>query len=57
MPRLCDVCGQPATVIRPATRKRGKFSGYEEVVYCDEDAARFLGWGDTYHRLDEEDTT
>jgi hypothetical protein len=43
----CDICGRPATVVRPATRSR------ELAHYCDYDASRSLGWGDTFHRLDE----
>jgi hypothetical protein len=42
---MCDICGQPATVVRPATRNR------ELAHYCDYDAARSLGWGDTFHRI------
>jgi hypothetical protein len=42
---LCDVCGAAATVIRPATANR------ELAYYCDYDAKRSLGWGDSFHRL------
>jgi hypothetical protein len=45
VPGRCDICGQPATVVRPATANR------ELAYYCDRDAKQFLGWGDTYHRI------
>lgn len=41
----CDICGEPATVIRPATKNR------ELAYYCDYDASLVLGWGDTYRRI------
>jgi len=47
----CDVCPQPATVARPATRNR------EPAQYCDYDASKLLGWGDTFHRITEEEPT
>ena len=44
-PRPCDVCPEPATVVRPATASR------ELAYYCDYDASRSLGWGDTFRSL------
>jgi hypothetical protein len=41
----CDICLQPATVIRPATASR------ELAYYCAYDADRSLGWGDTFHPI------
>jgi hypothetical protein len=54
--RSCDICPQPATTIRPATRgRRGSkpTSGFEQAVYCDYDASRYLGWPDKYRPLTE----
>lgn len=51
--KACEICLQPATVHRPATRKSGKRSGFEEAFYCDHDAERSLGWGDTFHPITE----
>jgi hypothetical protein len=42
-PPECDICPEPATVTRPATR------GREEAHYCAADAKRYLGWRDTFH--------
>jgi hypothetical protein len=48
----CDICGPAvtATVIRPVTRNRP-----EVLHYCADHARRYLGWGDTYRRMTEED--
>jgi hypothetical protein len=43
----CDICGQPATVVRPAIARTGR----ELALYCDFDAKRSLGWGDTFHQF------
>jgi hypothetical protein len=43
--RECDVCPEPATVVRPATANR------ELAYYCNYCARRYLGWGDTYREL------
>jgi hypothetical protein len=42
----CDICPETATVVRPATRHR------EEARYCRYDAGRYLGWQDTYHKIE-----
>jgi hypothetical protein len=41
----CDICPQPATIVRPATMLR------ELAYYCDYDAEHSLGWGDTFHPI------
>ncbi len=41
----CDVCGRPATVIRPATNDR------DLALNCDYDATKGFGWGDTVARI------
>jgi hypothetical protein len=43
----CDIGPEPATVIRPATASR------ELARYCDDHARMYLGWGDTFHRMDQ----
>jgi hypothetical protein len=45
----CDVCGRPATVVRPATANR------ELAYYCDYDARLGLGWGDSYRTMTPEE--
>jgi hypothetical protein len=47
----CDICGNPAQVVRPPTRKSGKRSGFERMVLCMKDARRTLGWGDTFYTI------
>ena len=41
----CDICPQPATVVRPETKNR------ELAYYCTYDADRSLGWGDTFKAI------
>jgi hypothetical protein len=43
----CDICPVEATIVRPATRNR------ELAHYCDYCASRYLGWGDTYRRIND----
>lgn len=43
----CDICPAPATVERPATKNR------DLAYYCDDHAALYLGWGDTFYAIDE----
>ena len=47
----CDICPQVATVVRPATANR------ELAYYCQYDADRSLGWGDTFRPLTGGDDT
>lgn len=49
IPPPCDICPEPAAVIRPATASR------ELAVYCRADANRYLGWGDTFRDIEEAD--
>lgn len=45
----CDICPEPAEVIRPPTRSR------ELARYCRYDAGRVLGWGDTFRDMTPEE--